>query len=115
MSLRWVGIQTQVSGLTVKRIGNIVLGVLVLFFGAVYGLGAVTTLDEWSAISRAYAAYMLVMAICALMAVICGLWLLATRGKDARPLRFGAFGMAGCGVVIIAGVLAKEIPCGGPT
>ncbi len=97
-----------------KRIGNVVLALLVLLFGALYGMLALLGLEEWPAISGSFAVCLVLISLFTLTMVVCGLWVLVTLGKAVRPLLFAGIGTAGTGFVIAAGTLAKMIPCGGP-
>jgi hypothetical protein len=97
-----------------QHAGTLFLAVLMLLFGAVYGRTGYALIGEWSAISRALAACAVFFLVCGAVMVVCGVWLLVKTGS-AHPLWIGGAATALCGVVILAGVLAKVIPCAGPS
>jgi hypothetical protein len=90
------------------------LAVLMILFGAIHGRTGYALVGEWPAISGALATCAVVFVVCGVVMVACGVWLLAKMGS-ARPLWIGGAATALCGFVILAGVLAKVIPCAGPS
>ena len=101
---------------TFQHPGTLALAVLMLLFGAIYGRGGLALLGEWAAISPVLAACAVLFLFCGAVMVGCGLWLLVRRGGGFyRPLWIGGSATALCGLVILAGVLSKVIPCAGPS
>jgi hypothetical protein len=98
-----------------QQAGTLFLAMLILLFGAMYCRAGYALLGEWSAISRALAACAVLFVVCGAVMVACGLWLLLKMGSSTRPLWLGGAATALCGIVILAGVLAKVIPCAGPS
>jgi hypothetical protein len=86
-----------------------------LIFGAIHALGAFGGLSEWSSMSRALDACLVLLFVGGIGMFVSGAWLLVRFGRAHRPLMLGGFAAALCGFVVIAGVLAKVIPCAGPT
>ncbi len=98
-----------------QQAGTLFLALIMLLFGAIYGRTGYALLGEWSAISGALAACAVLFVICGAVMFACGLWLLLKKGGSARPLWIGGAATALCGFVLLAGVLAKVIPCAGPS
>jgi hypothetical protein len=97
-----------------QNAGSVFLAALMILFGAIYGRTGYGLIGEWSAISGGLAACAVLFVVCGVVMVACGAWLLAKMGS-ARPLWIGGAATASCGFVILAGVLAKVIPCAGPS
>ncbi len=98
-----------------SRLGAGMLALFMLFFGAIYGFGGRDLLREWSAISLALRGCAVLLLLCGIAMVACAVWLLATLGRNARPLWIGGVMTTLCGGVLLAGVLANVIPCTSPT
>ncbi len=100
---------------SLKQFGTIVLALVILLLGLLFGLSGFSGLSQWSALARPLAVCLLLIEICALTMMVCGVWMLSRLGRDLRPLRLGGIAAASCGIVIIAGVLVHAIPCSSPT
>jgi hypothetical protein len=99
----------------VQRAIALLLAALLLFVGGIYALGGSSELREWAAMSQGLIACMVLLAVCGLTMISAGVWLVATLGRDRRALWMGGGASVLCGVVVLAGVLSKVIPCSGPS
>lgn len=99
----------------VTRLRGVVLGGLMLVFGLLYGVESLPLLLQWSAVSAALALCAVLFLVCGIVMLACGLWCLMNLASDPRPFRVGGSATVICGMVVVIGVLAKAIPCSGPT
>lgn len=97
-----------------RRVGAILLTLPLVGFGAFFAFSGSVALREWTAMSAALIACLVLIAASACGMVASGVWLLARRFCQLRALWIGATASAVCGLVLIGGTLAHVIPCSGP-
>ena len=89
--------------------------IVMLFVGALTLYLGYQFLREWSALQPALAVVAGIWALSGLVAFAAGCRLLLRRNSPTLPLGIGGAATILSGATLLAGVLARVVPCAGPT
>lgn len=91
------------------------IAIAMLFVGPLILFLACQFVREWSALQPALAAGASLWVLTGLLTSGAGGWLLLRRSSPGLPLRVGGAATILAGATLLAGVLARVVPCAGPT
>jgi hypothetical protein len=86
-----------------------------IVFGFVVFQAGYDTLHEWRAIGAALAACGVLWVLSGPAMLVGGSWVLASLARRPTPLWLAGTASVVAGGVLVAGVLARVIPCSGPS
>ena len=92
----------------------LVLTIPLLFFGILMFLGGWLDFSDWKSESAALIALDLGFLATGLTTVVAALWILASLGRKALPVRIAALSAIAAGTLMLAGTLSYVLPCSGP-